>query len=73
MTRDLIRPHWQNNRQCGTIWKLARLVRQEKRGHGHYPVAHPTKKVTRGRLRTSHMLPRNHRRYTIRQLIRRMS
>jgi len=56
---------------CDTLWKKARKVRQKKRGPGHYPVAHPTKKVTRGRIKTSQggLFP-GHRKLSIKELIR---
>ncbi len=37
-------------RTCNSLWKAARIARQKKRGRGHVARAHPTKKVTKGRL-----------------------
>jgi len=59
-----------NGEKCDTIWKRARIKRHEKGKWGSIPPAHPTKKVTRGRMRAAHTLPKNHRKYTIKQLIK---
>ena len=60
------------NARCplpSNLWKAARLARQIKRGPGHIAVAHPTKRVTRGRLRVGYNLLKNHRKFTLKQLI----
>lgn len=62
-----------NGIKCDTIWKRARIKRHEKGKWGHIPAAHPTKKVTRGRMRASNTLPKNHRKFTLKQLISRVS
>ena len=54
---------------CDTLNKRARKARQHRGDPGHVAMAHPTKRVTRGRLRTAYALIRGHRKFTIRQLI----
>jgi len=68
-----IRTWSKDSTACDTLNKRARKARQNHSDPGHVPVAHPTKKVTRGRLRTASSLPRHHRKLTIKQLIRAMS
>lgn len=57
--------------KCDSMKKRARIIRHERGLWGHIPAAHPTKKVTRGRLKTSHTLPKNHRKFTLKELIAR--
>jgi hypothetical protein len=59
-----------DNTACDTLRKRERKSRQSRRGPGHIAAAHSTKKVTRGRMRVSHSLPRFHRKLTIKQLIK---
>ncbi|HEX9768478.1 MAG TPA: hypothetical protein VGA50_04805 [Kiloniellales bacterium] len=61
---------WVDNQACDTLMKRSRKARQKRRGTLGFAIAHPTKKVTRGRLKMAHALPRGHRRFSIRQLIR---
>lgn len=61
---------WVGSQACDTLKKRHRKARQSRRGHGHIPVAYPTKKVTRDRMRAAGTLPVDHRRFTLRQLIK---
>jgi len=62
-----------NGVKCDTIGKRARQWRHEKNKWGHYPASHPTKKVTRGRMRASKTLRLDHRKFTLKQLIAQVS